>query len=133
MSPIPDESKENPSDYDPDKESTELETPDIIPPVGGESSSDEADDSDMDEGGANDGYMLLPQEPDDGGGGEGDNVVAPIPPSVEASIMSDESMTEVRGAGVDISSAVAQGNVHPAFMAGFSDNKVPVHLQVISL
>lgn len=128
MSPVPDENQNNPSDYDPDKDCEELQTPDIVPPIGETSSSDEADDSETEEDGANGGYMLLPQEPDDGGGGE--STVPPLPPSVEASILSDESMTEVRGAGVDMSAAVAQGNIHPAFMGRFPDNKVPVHLQV---
>ncbi|KAK7506993.1 hypothetical protein BaRGS_00001844 [Batillaria attramentaria] len=129
MSPIPDENQDNPSDYDPDKDPEELETPDIIPPVGDESSSEGEDDSDMEAEGANDGYMPLPQEPEEDGGG-GDSVMPPLPQSVEASIHSDESMTEVRGAGVDISESVAQGNVHPAFMANYPDNKVPVHLQM---
>lgn len=129
MSPIPDDNQHTGSDYDPSQEQDELETPDIIPPVASASSSDEENNSDMEED-ENNGYMLLPQEPDDDGGGDGGWMGPPSPQSVDAAILSQESLTEVRGAGVDISASVAQGNVHPAFMANFADNKVPVHLQL---
>ena len=66
MAPIPDESKDNPADNDPDHaESEDLETPNHIIPPGPETSSDE-DGYDSDEDGpVSQGYMLLSQDPEE--------------------------------------------------------------------
>ena len=134
MAPIPDESKDNPADNDPDHaESEDLETPNHIIPPGPETSSDE-DGSDSDEDSpVSQGYMLLSQDPEEEVGG-GDSLhpqPSPPPSALDGENLATDSMTEVRGAGIDLSEAVAQGKVHPAFAANFPGNKVPVHLQVM--
>ena len=131
MAPIPDENKDNPADR---ADSDELETPSHIIPPGHDTSSDEEGFDSEGEGPVNDGYMLLPQDPEEEGGGGGDALQPqPFPPlsALDGETLPPEPMTEVRGAGVDLSEAVAQGSVHPAFAANFPDNKVPVHLQVM--
>lgn len=141
MGPVPEEHQNNPEDRDlpNDSDSEELEMPNhnIPPPI--DTSSEEDDDGDSDgEGPANDGYMLLPQDPEEEGVGDGGEEAfqsQALPPlsALEVGALPSESMTEVRGAGVDVTQAVAEGNVHPAFAASFPDNKVPVHLQVPAL
>lgn len=133
MAPIPDESKDNPEDNDPDcAGSEELETPDHIIPPGPETSSDEFESDSDEDGPASQGYMLLPQDPEEEVGAGDTLQPPPTPPSsaLDGEILMTEPMTEVRGAGVDLSEAVARGKVHPAFAANFPDKKVPVHLQV---
>ncbi|KAK7104641.1 male-enhanced antigen 1-like isoform X2 [Littorina saxatilis] len=126
MAPIPDENRDNPADTDPNH-AEELETPNhIIPPAHDSSSDDDDFDSDT-EGPAGDGYVLLPQGPEEdeeGGSGDVHHPQAWPPPSALDGLPS-EPMTEMRGAGVDLTEAIAQGNVHPAFVANFEDNKVP--------
>lgn len=142
MAPIPDERETNPSDQDPgrDEGSEELESPEHIIPHQIESSDD--DDSET-EGPESAGYQLLPQCPDDDdedkeedGSGDFESLetqLASSIPSVDELNLPPEPMTEVRGAGVDVSQAVAAGSVHPAFAAQYADNKIPVHLQVVKL
>lgn len=138
MGPVPKDNQTNPEDKDLPchSDSDELETPNHVVPPADDSSTDEEADSDV-EGPANDGYVLLPQDLEEEGGGDGDETVQsqPFPPlpTLDGDLLPAESMTEVRGTGVDVSQAVTEGNVHPAFAASFPDNKVPVHLQVPDL
>lgn len=137
MAPIPDEKETNSSNRTPNhnEDDVELEMPThIIPPA-----TDSSDDGNGDDDGADSdsedlahgGYMLLPQDEDDDGE-EGGEVCSP-PSVLEDMSLPPEPMTEVRGAGVDVTEAVAQGIVHPAFAANFPDNRIPVHLQIPTL
>ena len=137
MGPVPEDQQDNPADNDhPNHSDTdELESPNHIIPPGDGSSTDDDDAADIDsdaEGPAGSGYMLLPQDPEEEGNGDGSFQAQPFSvPAMPEGALPTEPMTEVRGAGVDLSQAVAEGNVHPQFAACFPDNKVPVHLQVV--
>ncbi|XP_076463853.1 uncharacterized protein LOC143296002 [Babylonia areolata] len=140
MGPVPKENQNSPADSDhpgPHSDPEELEAANHIIAAADASSSDDDGGGDSDgEGPAGQGYMLLPQDPDEEeGGGEGEGTIPSFPPlsALEGDCVSTRSLTEVRGAGLDLTHAVAEGNVHPAFAASFPDNKVPVHLQVPDL
>ncbi|KAL8589706.1 hypothetical protein ACOMHN_027214 [Nucella lapillus] len=123
MGPVPKENQTNPEDKDRPchSDSEDLETPNHVVPPAVDSSTDDDMDSDG-EGPAGDGYTLLPQDEEVGGDGTGQPQA--FPPQ-DSDLLPAESMTEVRGEGIDVSQAVAEGNLHPAFAASFPDNKVP--------
>lgn len=126
MSPIPDENDGRSSEDDPGKiESDEFDNPDhILYPDGGSSTDDESD------GDVNDGYTLLPQEPDEGEENDSDQEGGVDETMTTEADFPAESLTELHGAGVDMTEALEKGSIHPAFLSKFPDNKVPTYLQV---
>lgn len=127
MSPIPDET-DNPSRNDPNKTDTdELEMPDHLFYPAEVSSSDDDEAAEGDNGG----YVLLPQEPDNDDEESSDEThFSGLEAARDGSEIPVELMTEMHASGIDLSQSVAQGIVHPAFIAKFPDNKVPFYLQV---